>query len=139
MLQACFVNTRRTSRERCNPASLERARDAHEILDGELLAAGGGRDTGALEDVGCRGGPPALRFLSWSKDGGKCLPEHLATLLERGIHDLECPQALRLRTSLLLVALERHEHAVDVGDGPEHLARHRAGEPPWAVPGGLDA
>ena len=35
--------------------------------------------------------------------------------------------------------MEADEHAVDVRHGPEHLARHRAGEPPRTVPRGLHA
>jgi hypothetical protein len=113
MLRACFrsagqhgVNVRET------PTDHSGTRDADEVLDRQLLAACGRSDARPLEHCRrlCRRAAQHLR---------ERLPEHLAPLLERGIHDREGAAPLLVAPPHLGVALEPDQHAVDVRHRPE--------------------
>src|SRR5690606_31645360 len=82
-----------------------RAGDALEVVDAELLAAGGGRDPGPLQDLGCRGRGAA-------EEPAQSLPQHLAPLLERGVDEGERAPALDVVAAGSGGALEGDEHGV---------------------------
>src|SRR6185312_16830904 len=102
-----------------------------EVVYRKLLTPCCRRDARFLHDHGCRGTAP--------EHTGERLPQHLPSLLEGGVHELEAGDALGLAAHRLGAQLERHEDRIDVGHGPEHLPADLTGDLPFAVPGGLDA